>query len=182
MGKTNAVNIAGTTEAACCDTTCAAHTCGAGKHLKNTAASIVGAADNLCCDTDITGKCSGNTASSTDVTCGTNKILKSNAAAITSTAIADCCDHSCASFVCGTGLYLKASPATIAGAYKESCCSTDPCAAVPNTCGECKHGTNGACTFSETMRQAEIGDITTMTAYTATYPGYGHCRECCASS
>merc|ERR1712032_1571587 len=113
--KYNAAAIAGTDEAACCDTACSAHTCSTGKHSKINAASIRGATDALCCDLDITGKCSGNTVSSTDVTCGTNKILKSNAAAIAGTNEAACCDTTCSAHSCSPGKHPKSNAASIIG-------------------------------------------------------------------
>jgi hypothetical protein len=41
--------------------------CATGKHLKANPATITGATELLCCDFDVVGKCSGNTATATDL-------------------------------------------------------------------------------------------------------------------
>ena len=118
--------------ALCCDATCAGYSaCGSGMHFKSGRATIAGNTDSACCDTDVTGKCSGNTASSSDVACGTNKQLKSGSASITGNTVAACCDDVCSGFSCPSGYHYKSSYTTIVGNAQAACCDQD----ITGKCG-----------------------------------------------
>ena len=97
--------------------------CGTGKHLKANPATVTGATELLCCDTDVAGKCSGNTATATDLAevAVAGSLTQDGGVADTAAAIVGTFQ-----FACGSGYLVHSSADALSGATpslkKDQCC------------------------------------------------------------